>query len=204
MRTKICGITDLDDARYAIEQGAWALGFNFHVKSPRFIEPYLAAAIIRELPAHIVKVGVVVDTTKFECLDLMTHVGLDLIQVYQDLDVSLSLKKRLILCLHAMTFDELPPHDVLCEYGHLLLDAPKLADGLLGGTGRLSNWDLASQMAKRYRLLLAGGLNPENVLAAVQTVHPYAVDVCGGVQSTPGRIDQQRLHDFLKEVHYER
>ena len=202
MRAKICGITNLDDACYAVQCGAWALGFNFYSKSPRWIEPNAAASIIRQLPSNVLKVGIVVDTNHVELETFMTDVGLDLIQVYQPMNVSLSLKQRMILCVHAAVEEDLPSHDVLSEYGYVLLDAPKLADGLLGGTGRLSHWTLAATLAQRYRLLLAGGLTPSNVQTAIQTVQPYAVDVASGVQCTPARVSHSLLFDFLRQVNH--
>ncbi len=203
MRAKICGLTHLDDARYAIDQGAWALGFNFYPSSPRYIEPTAAAVIIRQLPGHIVKVGIVMGVNAGEAADLMNIVGLDLIQIYDDIEAPPSLKKRMILALQASTQDELPSHEILSQYAYVLLDSPKLADGLLGGTGRLSNWELAAQLAEKYRLLLAGGLTPTNVAAAIKAVRPYAVDVASGVQCSPGRVDRSLLQDFLRQVNHE-
>ena len=203
MRAKICGLTQLADAELAVLHGAWALGFNFYPKSPRFIAPKAAKDIIRQLPASVLKVGIAIDIPSAELSELMTVTGVDLLQVYEEMDVPFSLKKRMILAIQASTEDELPAHDVLSEYGYLLLDSPKLADGLMGGTGRLSNWDFAAQLAKQYRLLLAGGLNPENIQAAMRTVRPYAVDVASGVQRSPGRVDPVLLNHFLRQVNDE-
>lgn len=203
MRAKICGITHLDDARYALEQGAWALGFNFYAKSPRYIQPDAATEIIRQLPESILKVGIVMDVSAYEAAEWMNRVGLDLLQVYGDIKAPLPLKQRMILALHASTQQELPSHDVLEQYAYVLLDAPKLADGLLGGTGRLSDWKLAAQLAAQYRLILAGGLTSTNVAAAIKTVRPYAVDVASGVQSSPGRVDYSLLQAFLRQVNHE-
>lgn len=203
MRAKICGITQLVDAELAVLHGAWALGFNFYPKSPRFIDPKAAKDIIRQLPASVLKVGIAIDIPSAGLTELMASTEVDLLQVYEEMDVSLSLKKRMILAVQASTVAELPTHDVLSEYGYLLLDSPKLADGLMGGTGRLSNWELATQLAKQYRLILAGGLNPENIQAAMRVVRPYAVDVASGVQRSPGRVDSILLNHFLRQVNDE-
>lgn len=202
MRAKICGITQLVDAKAAIAYGAWALGFNFYSQSPRFIAPIAARDIVQQLPSSVLKVGVVIDIPSDELEDLITSTGVDLLQVYEDRPVSTSLKKRMILALQANTVHELPSPDILNEYGYLLLDAPQLKDGLMGGTGRLSNWECAAQLAKQYRLLLAGGLNPQNIQAAIQTVRPYAVDVASGVQSSPGNVDHNLLEQFLRQVNH--
>ncbi len=203
MRAKICGMTQLVDAERAVLHGAWALGFNFYPKSPRFIDPNAAKDIIRQLPASVLKVGIVIGIPSIKLTELMTSTGVDLLQVYEEMDVPLSLKKRMILAIQASTEEELPTHDVLNEYGYLLFDSPKLADGLMGGTGRLSHWGLASQLAKQYRLILAGGLTPENIQDAMKTVRPYAVDVASGVQRSPGRVDPVLLTHFLKQVNDE-
>lgn len=203
MRAKICGLRHLDDALYAIEQGAWALGFNFYPQSPRYIESIAAASIVRQLPESIVKVGIVIGASAVEAVDLMNTVGLDFLQVYDDMEAPSALKKRMILALQASTEEELPSHEVLSQYAYVLLDAPKIADGVLGGSGRLSNWELASRLASKYQLLLAGGLTPTNVTAAIKAVHPYAVDVASGVQSIPGRVDHTLLHEFLRQDHHE-
>ncbi|MDP3558921.1 MAG: phosphoribosylanthranilate isomerase [Legionellaceae bacterium] len=203
MRAKICGITTLADAQLAVRLGAWALGFNFYKKSPRFIAPSAAKAIIAELPASVLKVGLLIDEIPRDLEAFMHDVGLDLLQVYTLLEVPLRLKKRMILGVNVTCQEALPAHAELDQYAYLLLDAPKDSDGVFGGTGRLSNWALATQLAKKYRLFLAGGLNPQNVQAAIQAVDPYAVDVASGVQAVPGRLEPILLTDFLRRVNDE-
>lgn len=203
MRAKICGVTQLSDAKAAIAHGAWALGFNFYLKSPRFIAPVAAKDIIQQLPASVLKVGVVIDHPGNDLEALMTSTGVDLLQVYEDQPVPDSLKQRMILALQIDNMNELPAAEILNQYGYLLLDAPKLQDGLMGGTGRLSNWECAAQLAKQYRLLLAGGLHPQNIQAAIKAVRPYAVDVASGVQSSPGKVDHKLLEQFLRQVTHE-
>ena len=204
MRAKICGITHLDDANLAILHGAWALGFNFYKQSPRYIEPSKAEEIIGQLPEGILKVGIVIDAVPTELSGFMATVGLDLLQVYEVMDVPLSLKQRMIMCMHAADEASLLPHDELSQYAYVLLDSPPLADGLMGGTGRLCQWDLAAILAKKYRLILAGGLTGSNILSAMRAVRPYAVDVASGVQRVPGRLSPQLLQDFLRQVRDEK
>lgn len=206
MRAKICGITNLQDAQTAVQHGAWALGFNFYTQSPRFIDPFVARDIVNTLPATVLKVGIVIDTPTSELISLMNTVGLDLIQVYDVMDVPKELKKRMILSLSSPknSKDETRiDHHELTQYAYLLLDSPKSDDGLLGGTGRLSNWGFAAHLAKQYRLILAGGLTPDNVHTALREVQPYAVDVASGVQASPGKIDPLLLQDFLRQVNDE-
>ena len=203
MRAKICGITNLADANLAVKHGAWALGFNFYKQSPRYIEPSMAKLIIQELPSDVLKVGIVIGREVSEFSGLKSSVGLDLLQVYETLDAPADLKKYLILSIQAMSVLDLASHDELVQYGYLLLDAPKSDDGLMGGTGRLSNWRLAAELAKKYRLILAGGLTPNTIIEAMNIVKPYAVDVASGVQCSPGKLDAQLTQDFLRKVNDE-
>ncbi len=195
MKAKICGITNLEDALFAANNGAWAIGFNFHQQSPRYVSLKKAREITSQLSTHIIKVGIMIDYSKDEMLDALEF--LDLAQIYQP-NPKLPLdKRRLILALQASSKDELPEAQILQEYGFILLDAPKQQDGLLGGTGRLANWDLARELAKDYKLILAGGLNSSNALAAIKYVQPFAVDVASGVEERPGSKNPVAVKEFL-------
>jgi phosphoribosylanthranilate isomerase len=141
------------------------------------------------------KVGVLIDYSQEEMLDALDF--LDLVQIYQH-NPSLFLdKKRIILALQASSKDELPEARILQDYGFILLDAPKHQDGLLGGTGRLANWDLAKELTKNYKIILAGGLNNSNVAIAIKYVQPFAVDVASGVEERPDRKNPSALKEFL-------
>jgi phosphoribosylanthranilate isomerase len=201
MRCKICGITHLAEAKRAIQLGAWAVGFNFYPASPRYISPQAAYEIIQQVPQTVVTVGIVIGLDSAALPALMQEAGVDLLQVYHLVEGLDALKKRMILALPVSDQKFLPPREVLAQYGYLLLDAPLRADGLLGGTGRRANWELAAKLAKTYRLLLAGGLTVTTVAEAIRTVQPYAVDVATGVRNIPGKIDAHLLTNFLKQVH---
>lgn len=195
MKTKICGITNLEDALLAANNGAWAIGFNFYKNSPRYVSLQKAREITSQLPKHIIKVGILIDYSQDEMLDALEF--LDLIQIYQQNPSLFFDKKRIILALKASSKDELPASSILQEYGFILLDAPKQQDGLLGGTGRLANWDLAKELAKNYKLILAGGLNSSNALAAIKHVKPFAVDVASGVEERPGIKNPAAIKEFI-------
>lgn len=153
-----------------------------------------AREIISQLPIHIIKVGVLIDYSEDEMLDTLEFLAL--IQIYQ-LNFKLPLhKKRIILALQAPSKDELPESSILKEYGFILLDAPKRQDGLLGGTGRLANWDLARELTD-YKLILAGGLNHLNVDAVIKQVQPLAVDVVSGVEDRPGIKNPLAIKEFF-------
>lgn len=204
MRAKICGITKLEDALFAVSHGVWALGFNFCGDSPRCISEDAAKGIIEALPKNVIKVGIFVNEMGHEVVRKMEAVGLDFGQVYGDVDVELCYKRKMILALQAASRDELPAHEVMGAYGYILLDAPKAKDGLFGGTGRLANWELAAELAKEYKLILAGGLNGGNVAEAIRAVRPFAVDVASGVEASPGVKSEVLVKEFLTVCDHEK
>ncbi len=197
MRAKICGISTLSDALISVQHGAWALGFNFYTKSPRYISKKLAKLIIDNLPKSVVKIGIFVNTPGDIIANDIEYLGLDLAQVHENIKAPVNLKKRMILSVQASEESELPDSEILKAYGYILLDAPRNENGLLGGTGRMSNWNLANQLSLKYHLILAGGLTPTNVERAINTTRPFAVDVSSGVESAPGIKNQLLIKEFL-------
>ncbi len=198
MKAKICGITNQEDALFAAQHGAWALGFNFYHKSLRYIEKEIAKEIIASLPASVIKVGLFIDKPYDYIASYVDDIGLDLVQIYAPINASATFKEKVIFAIQE------EPIKNLDDYGYLLIDAPKNKDGLMGGTGRIANWTLASKLAQDYRLILAGGLNPNNIEMAINKVAPYAVDVASGVESKPGVKDDQLVINFLKGCSYDK
>jgi phosphoribosylanthranilate isomerase len=196
MRTKICGITRIEDALCALNNGAWALGFNFYKHSPRIITVEKAKSIIDALPKKVVTVGVFVEHNAEEIMRVMEKVGLDFAQVYHDHCVPAALKQIMLLTFRVNSEDALPPGSVFSQYAAIVLDAPH--DTLYGGTGRVADWTLARYLSKKYTLILAGGLHMSNVREAVETVQPFAVDVASGVESSPGVKEHGVLVSFLQ------
>ena len=202
IRVKICGITNAADAVAAIEAGANLLGFNFYAKSPRQITEDEAAKIRRELPKKVKAVGIFVNAPPAEAAALCESLKLDAAQLHGDetpetvaeLARSLPVFKafRVEPDFRLGTLDEYP------EAFAYLFDAANT--GQYGGTGRTTDWDVARRAAVGRRIILAGGLNAENVAAAVRIVRPYAVDVASGVESKPGKKDHGRLREFIREV----
>lgn len=204
MNIKICGLTTLLDTQYCAQQNPWALGFNFYPDSPRYISPDLAQTLIQSVPKSILKVGVYVNTTYDQLLSDMEQLELDLVQIYSPLNSAPNtFKERVILSLTASTTNDLPPPSTLKSYGYLLLDAPKIDHMLPGGTGRTANWSLAANMAKDYRLILAGGLNPQNVKQATELVNPFAIDLASGLEIAPGIKSREKIHHLFKELHHD-
>ncbi|MDR2737876.1 MAG: phosphoribosylanthranilate isomerase [Puniceicoccales bacterium] len=197
MRAKICGITNTTDALAAVNFSAWAIGFVFYEKSPLCITIRRAREIVSALPRGTLTVGVFVDSEPNVMVKSFDFLGLA--QVYSDVKVADDYKNRMIFGLQASCAEDLPKESVLADYGYVLLDAPRASDGKYGGTGRLANWNLARELAKNHRLILAGGLNPSNVAEAIDCVRPFAVDVSSGVAKRTREKDHSRMEQFLME-----
>lgn len=204
MKVKICGITNLPDALQAVEAGADLLGFNFYPGSPRYVQPENCAAIVklmRQEGMHAVTVGVFVNAGTDEIRAQLDRCGLDLAQLHGDET------PETLSALGERAFKALRPADAGTLEGAVaafprrtappafLVDAYR--PGQYGGTGETADWDLARSLARRFPLLLAGGLTPENVAPAVAQVRPWGVDVASGVEASPGRKDPRRVADFV-------
>ncbi len=209
---KICGITNIEDARAAISAGADMLGFNFYRPSPRFIEPRLAAEIIKSIrseapgeDASASMVGVFVDESIEEVSRIADETGLDGIQLHGDeiVEYCRRLRKRcpqkfLIKALTARP-DEKVQSANRYPTDAIMIDA--FDEKLRGGTGRVADWSFAREVAHKVpRVFLAGGLSPNNVGDAIAAVHPYGVDVCSGVEAEPGRKSAKRMKEFVDAV----
>lgn len=196
VKVKICGITNLDDAMAAVEYGADALGFVFYEKSPRRVTPDDALEIILRLPPYVTTVGVFVDEKPEEVERTMRHSGLDVAQFHgHEPPEACSVSRRAIKAIRVKELSDLEP---LGRYrvSAYLLDA--YTPDKLGGTGEIFNWDIALEAKRFGRVILAGGLRPENVAKAIHWVHPYAVDVSSGVEEEKGKKDLTRLRQFIR------
>ena len=229
---KICGLTNLADARVAVEAGADLLGFIFYPPSPRYITPTDAATLIRALeedkktrrqedkmdrqppqslnpsiPQSPKMVGVFVNTSVAEIAAIVTQVGLDFVQLHGNETADW------FAPLQGCAFKAMRPADAAtaqsqadhfaplgCAAGPaLMIDAYDPA--AYGGTGKQTDWHVAATLARQHPgLLLAGGLTPENVAAAIDHVRPWGVDVSSGVEAAPGRKDPAKVRQFVTEV----
>jgi phosphoribosylanthranilate isomerase len=198
MYVKVCGITQLDDALSAIAAGADVLGFNFIPSSKRRIDPSAARHIIEETRGRALAVAVVADLDASACAALLSEVPVDRIQLHGDE------APELVRALGARAFKALrigSLHDVESARsfpGHPLLVDAKV-EGELGGTGQRIDWPLIVPLAAARAIILAGGLTPENVAAAVTLVQPCGVDVASGVEvkGDPRRKDPEKLRRFV-------
>ncbi|MFO0801142.1 MAG: phosphoribosylanthranilate isomerase [Gemmataceae bacterium] len=207
VRIKICGVTTPGDARHAADAGADAVGLNFYPKSPRFLTPGAAAAVVRELPPFTATVGVFVGTPMRQACAVAFQLGLRGVQ----------------------TYDDRPPTDDPFPFAHVpafrVADAAQLeavrrfvgaaraagrtpsavlidsfVAGHMGGTGHVAPWHLLAGFDPGVPVILAGGLTPENVADAIVAVRPWAVDVASGVESSPGVKDPEKVARFVRAV----
>jgi phosphoribosylanthranilate isomerase len=201
-RVKICGITNWDDARLSVDLGASALGFNFYPASPRAISPADAWNIIRRLPPFVEAVGVFVDWPVLVVDAMARALRLSSVQLHgcetPKVVDALGRKHRVIKAVQVGRGFRLASLSKYRRADALLLDG--FARGLHGGTGRTLDWKLARAVRQYGRIILAGGLTPENVAEAIRVAEPYAVDVASGVEARPGRKEPARLRTFFKEV----
>jgi len=201
-RVKVCGITNLNDARACVKAGAYALGFNFYPKSPRYLPPLEASEIIRQLPDGVFAVGVFVNEPDSAAITTAAkRAGIHAVQLHGEESPSFcnSLNDLFIIKALRVGDDFNPAEAANFQTDAILLDAFKA--GVYGGTGRSFDWTVAASTKDFVRkLFLAGGLNATNVGPAIKTVQPYAVDVCSGVESSPGRKDPAKLGAFMDAI----
>ena len=199
IRIKICGVTTPEDARQVAEAGADAVGLNFFPKSPRFITPSQAAAIVRALPPFTAPVGVFVRMPMRQATAIAFQLGLRAVQTYDDPSNE-----------DPFPFAHIPAFRVKDEAGldsirtfvtarrpaAVLVDS--FVEGQMGGTGHRAPWELLAGFDPGVPLILAGGLTPENVSEAIAAVKPWGIDVASGVESAPGRKDRVKVARFIE------
>ena len=192
MKVKICGMRRIDDALAAAELGADAVGFIFVPSSPRSIMPRDARTIIRALPPFVVPVGVFADMPYNEILDIIDQTGIGCVQLHGD-EIPERLPRYPVPVYKAYRVDSRFDLEVLRrdKGSAYLLDTG--VSGKLGGTGQTFDWEIAVRAKEYGRIILAGGLSPENIVEAVKFVRPYAVDVNSGVEESPGKKDRAKL-----------
>jgi phosphoribosylanthranilate isomerase len=217
MWIKICGNTSLEDARFAAESGAHAVGFVF-APSPRQVEPNLVSKITQQLPAQLEKYGVFVDAGFDEIVSTVAECGLTGVQIHRSSDESLlsrlrrhfAILPRRISILRVLHYKD---HDPIFDQQLKELGRNDALDGVLvdsstpravGGTGTTFNWLEARnsflRAAPHLRVIAAGGLAPENVKQAIQILRPWGVDVVSGVESAPGKKDPARVQAFIRSA----
>jgi phosphoribosylanthranilate isomerase len=208
---KVCGITSVSDAETAGRAGADAIGLNFYRQSPRYVEPDLARKIAEAVPLGVARVGVFVNESIDEINRIADHVGLHWIQLHGD-EVPEFLEqlvdRRIIRAFRCRDDGLLPVRDYLQNCANLnsqpeavLLDA--YSDNAYGGTGHCIDWEAVAgrqEFVGEIGTILAGGLNPGNVAAAIRTSRATAVDVASGVESKPGVKSPEMVEQFVTQA----
>lgn len=200
VRSKICGITRVEDALAAVEAGADAIGLVFYAKSPRAVSVQQARAIVAALPPFVTSVGLFVDASRCELGEILDAVPLDLLQFHGDEtpDECDHYGRPYIKALRVKPGDDIAAQ--VARYANargVLLDT--FVPGIPGGTGEAFDWSLVPAQLSRP-VILAGGLTAANVAQAIEKVRPFAVDISGGVESAKGIKDAAKIHAFMEAV----
>jgi phosphoribosylanthranilate isomerase len=198
---KICGVRRHEDALFAAELGAAAIGFVFWPGSPRFIDPYRARAIVAALPAFVTAIGVFVDQPEEYICGVAGLVRLGAVQLHGNEPVERIVRAPYRVIKSVAVGTDFDPADSLALPKHVtvLLDAHDPARR--GGTGRTIDWSAAARIARTRRTILSGGLNASNARQAIDIVNPYAIDVSSGVEVSPGVKDPAKLRELFAAIH---
>lgn len=199
-RIKICGITRIEDALAAAAAGADAIGLVFYAPSPRAVLPAQAATILAALPPFITTVGLFVDADAAYVRDVLRQVPLDLLQFHGEEDATYceQFERPYLKAVRVRADQDLATVAAAWPSASgILLDSYK--PGVPGGTGEVFDWSLVPA-ERRWNLVLAGGLNADNVAQAITEVQPWAVDVSGGVEAAKGIKDIEKINAFVQEV----
>jgi len=208
VRAKICGIKSEEDLKAAIYSGAHAIGFNFYQKSIRFVDPFVANKLNHKMPPGMTSIGVFADATSSEIKDVLKcFPELNYLQLHGQLPDFGVLGSRRWIAVAGAGKD--------CSKDFLQKEISRLCDikpspcaivvdskieGLMGGTGVVGPWDVIKECDIPVPLILAGGINPENVKTAIRRVQPFMVDTASGVESSPGAKCPEKIQRFMKNV----
>jgi len=201
IRVKVCGITNVEDARSAVKSGAWALGFVFYKKSPRYVSPFKARKIIEALPPFVTPVGVFVDLKEGAVKEILRFTGIRTVQFHGNETPDYCRRFSPFCVIKAFRVDEKFSVQSLAPYAvqGFLFDA--FQKDVPGGTGKTFDWALVRE-AKNFNrpVILSGGLHSSNVQEAVEAVRPFAVDVSSGVEESPGKKSERSLQEFFLKL----
>ena len=199
---KICGITNITDARAAVEAGADALGFNFYPPSPRYVRPEEARAIIDELSPAILTVGVFVnEESPQQVLSIAKAAHISALQLHGDEspEFCAALAPHFVIKVFSAATEFREEDIQKYKVPAVMLDAGNKK--IRGGTGQTIDWSIATRVRQVVpRLFLAGGLSPENICDAIETVNPYAVDACSLLEHSPREKNHELMRSFVKHA----
>jgi phosphoribosylanthranilate isomerase len=201
VRVKICGITNLDDAAEAVQLGAWAIGLIHYAKSPRACAPEEAVAIAAAYRRKCEVVGVFVNPELEEVAKAVEAANLSMVQLNGAegpqfcAEVARRTGVKVVKAIHVSSAAEIHAAETYRTDFHLF---DKKGRGLWGGTGESFDWELLREHNSEVPAIVAGGLRPDNVAAAIELTHPYAVDVASGVEAEPGHKDHAAMTAFFE------
>ena len=198
--TKICGITNIEDARVAEDAGAYAIGLVFYKKSPRYISIDTAKEIVAHINQPLNSVGLFVDADRDYICSVLKQIDLDILQFHgQESEQTCAFFNKPYIKAIRVSKDTniLKEVEKYSSAKAILLDTH--VEGLLGGTGKVFDWTMIPRNLSKP-IILAGGLNVDNVKDAIRKIRPYAVDVSGGVESEKGKKDPKKIKDFINEA----
>jgi len=203
-KVKICGITNLEDARFAAGAMADYIGFIFYEKSERYIEPAKAGAIINWI-GGLETVGVFVNSALDEVNRIVSETGVDLVQLHgrESPDYCRLIEKPVVKAIHIRNeLDQNELQDMINSYtdvaDYFLFDTK--VPGKWGGSGKVFNWEIINKLELNKPFFLSGGLNSSNIRSAVTAVNPYAVDLSSGIEKAPGLKDFDKIESFFSEM----
>jgi phosphoribosylanthranilate isomerase len=200
IKVKICGITNLDDAMAAVDCGADVLGFVFFAGSPRYISHEEAGGIIKKLPSFTTTVGVFVNEIIEDIEKIIALTGIDVVQLHGNEPPEMcNISRRIIKAIRVKSLESLDPlKNYKDKVSAFLLDT--FTPDIFGGTGQVFNWDIALEAKQFGRIILAGGLTPDNITEAVRHVRPYGVDVSSGVELEKSKKDHKKMKLFIERA----
>ncbi len=200
VKVKVCGITNIEDALKAVYYGAYALGFVFYKKSPRYVSPSRARKIIEALPPFITPVGVFVNQKERAVMDVCRFTRIKTVQFHGD--------EKPVYCKRFKDFKIIKAFRVGTVFFPEMVNKYKVDSYLFdtyqedvhGGTGKKFNWDKISKYKFDKPVVLSGGLNPDNIKEAIEQVNPFAVDVSSGLEKAPGIKNPRLIRSFFENL----
>jgi phosphoribosylanthranilate isomerase len=196
VRVKICGITNVQDALGAVEAGAWALGFIFHKKSVRYISPGKVRAIVGALPPFVVPVGVFVNEKEAAVRHICRLTRITTVQFHGEESSGYCRRFKGFKIIKAFRVNDSFDFKSVIPYTADAYLFDTFSEAAAGGTGKTFNWDILKHCKFDKPVILSGGLNPGNIRQAVEAIHPYAVDVSSGVETSPGNKACHLIQSF--------
>ncbi len=204
VRVKVCGITNLEDASKASYYGAWAVGFIFSKKSPRYISPSRARKIVEQLPPFVTPVGVFVDQSERAVRDICNFTRIRTLQFHGEEKAVYCKRFSDFKVIKAFRIGDYFPVDEIKKYKVDAYLFDTYEEGKPGGTGKVFNWDILKEHKIDKPVILSGGLNAQNVQEALSVTQPYAIDVSSGVEKSPGIKDPRLIRAFFDTMNFKK